>query len=125
MADLSLGHQFGERAHRVFDRRLRIDPVLVAQIDVVGVQPLRASPRPPRLTLAGLLSSVPRGRPLWEMKPNLVATTTSSRRPLMARPTISSLWKGPYASAVSMNVTPSSSARWMVRIDSASSGAAP
>lgn len=35
----------------------------------------------------------------------------------------SSLWNGPYASAVSMWVTPSSSARWMVRIDSASSNA--
>ena len=52
---------------------------------------------------------------------NFVASTTSSRRPEMALPTSSSLWPGPYMSAVSRKVTPSSSARWIVAIDSSSS----
>src|SRR5712691_12329932 len=36
---------------------------------------------------AGLLSSTPVPSPPWETRPNLVASTTSLRRPLMARPT--------------------------------------
>ena len=39
----------------------------------------------------------------------------------MARPTSSSFVYGPYMSAVSSIVTPSSSARWIVAMDSASS----
>ena len=53
--------------------------------------------------------------------PNLVASTTSSRRPAMARPTSCSLRNGPYMSAVSRKVTPVSRASWMVATDSASS----
>ena len=53
--------------------------------------------------------------------PNLVAMTASSRRPASAWPTSTSLVYGPYMSDVSKNVTPRSSARWMVAIDSASS----
>ena len=37
--------------------------------------------------LAGLLSGTPGPRPVCEMTPNFVATTTSSRRPLIAWPT--------------------------------------
>ena len=47
--------------------------------------------------------------------PNFVARKTSSRRPAIARPTSCSLVYGPYMSAVSSMVTPSSSARWIVR----------
>ena len=69
------------------------------------------------------------GRPLmpthvpssFRSLPNLVATTTSSRRLAMALPTSRSLANGPYMSAVSRNVQPSSMARWMVAMDSASS----
>jgi hypothetical protein len=75
--------------------------VLVVEVDVVDAE--AAEPSSPR-TLA-----------------NLVATTTSSRRPAIARPTSSSFVKGPYMSAVSRRVTPSSSARWIVAMDSASS----
>jgi hypothetical protein len=39
----------------------------------------------------------------------------------MARPTSRSFVNGPYMSAVSRKVTPRSSARWIVAIDSASS----
>jgi hypothetical protein len=55
--------------------------------------------------------------------PNLVAITTSSRRPASARPSSCSLVNGPYISAVSKNVQPSSSARLIVAIASSSSAA--
>ena len=42
-----------------------------------------------------------------------------ARRSLIARPTSSSFVNGPYMSAVSSRLTPSSSARWIVAIDSA------
>jgi hypothetical protein len=53
--------------------------------------------------------------------PNFVARKTSSRRPAIPRPTRRSLVYGPYWSAVSRKVTPRSSARWRVAIDSSSS----
>src|SRR4051812_24587215 len=49
---------------------------------------------------------------------NLVARTTSSRRPASALPTISSLSPAEYTSAVSMKLMPPSRARWMIEIDS-------
>ena len=52
---------------------------------------------------------------------NFVAITYSSRRPLIARPTSSSLVSGPYSCAVSRKLIPSSSARWIVAIASSSS----
>ena len=52
---------------------------------------------------------------------NLVAITYSSRWPLTARPTSSSLVIGPYSCAVSRKLIPSSSARWIVAIASSSS----
>ena len=55
--------------------------------------------------------------------PNFVASTTSSRRPAIARPTSSSLVKGPYMSAVSRSVPPASRKAATVAIDSCSSPA--
>jgi hypothetical protein len=52
---------------------------------------------------------------------NFVASTTSSRRSAIAWPTSRSLSPEPYMSAVSRKLTPSSIARWIVVIDSASS----
>jgi hypothetical protein len=49
---------------------------------------------------------------------NLVARTTSSRRPLSALPTISSDSPAEYTSAVSTKLIPASSAAWMIRIES-------
>jgi hypothetical protein len=49
---------------------------------------------------------------------NLVASTTSSRRPLRALPTISSDSPAEYTSAVSTTLIPASSAAWMMRIES-------
>src|SRR4051794_2115478 len=48
----------------------------------------------------------------------LVASTTLSRRPLSALPTISSDSPREYTSAVSMKLIPASSAAWMIRTDS-------
>jgi hypothetical protein len=58
------------------------------------------------------------------INPTLVARTASLRwPPASARPTNSSLVYGPYASAVSISVIPSSRARWITAIDVASSRA--
>jgi hypothetical protein len=53
---------------------------------------------------------------------NLVASTTSSRRPFSALPTISSDSPPEYTSAVSIRLMPASSALWMMRIESSWSG---
>jgi hypothetical protein len=47
---------------------------------------------------------------------NFVASTISSRRPLIAFPTISSDSPAEYTSAVSMKFTPASRAAWMMRM---------
>jgi hypothetical protein len=39
--DLALGHQFGEGANGVLDGSVRVDPVLVVEVDAVGAQPLQ------------------------------------------------------------------------------------
>jgi hypothetical protein len=75
-------------------------------------------------------SAEPSSGPTVDMSPgvaesirraNLVAITYSSRWPLIARPTSSSLVIGPYSCAVSRKTIPSSSARWMVAVASTSS----
>ncbi|GEB55380.1 hypothetical protein GCM10017674_53840 [Streptomyces gardneri] len=40
-ADLALGDQLADGARCLLDRRVRVDPVLVVQVDVVGAQPLQ------------------------------------------------------------------------------------
>ena len=47
MADLALLHEAGHRPDRVGDRHLRVDPVLVEEVD-------RLDPEPPQARLAGL-----------------------------------------------------------------------
>jgi hypothetical protein len=41
VADLALGDQLGQGADGALDGGLRIDPVLVVQVDVVGAEPLQ------------------------------------------------------------------------------------
>ena len=53
---------------------------------------------------------------------NFVASTTSSRRPASALPTISSDSPAEYTSAVSMKLMPASSAAWMIATESSWSG---
>ncbi len=43
MENLSLGHQLGERADGVLNGGVRVDPVLVVEVDVVGTQPLQGT----------------------------------------------------------------------------------
>jgi hypothetical protein len=40
VADLALGDQVGQGADGLLDGRVRVDPVLVVQVDVVGAEPL-------------------------------------------------------------------------------------
>jgi hypothetical protein len=39
--DLSVGHQLGQGADGVLDGRVRVDPMLVIEIDAVSTQPLQ------------------------------------------------------------------------------------
>ena len=43
VADLAFGDQFGQGADRLLDGRVRIDTVLVVQVDVVGAEPLQGA----------------------------------------------------------------------------------
>jgi hypothetical protein len=53
--DLSLGHQFGEDADGVLDGSVRVDPVLVVEVDAVGSEPLqRALDRRPDVRRAAV-----------------------------------------------------------------------
>jgi hypothetical protein len=122
VADLAFSHQFGQRVNGLFDGRAGVHPVLVVEVDV-SVPRRFSDPSTARRMLAGVLSGAE--PPVWEISPNLVASTTSSRCPCTARPTSLSLMKGPYPSAVSIWVTPRSRARWIVRIDSSSNWPAP
>jgi hypothetical protein len=38
-ADLALGYELAQGPDRLLDRRRRVDSVLVAQVDVIGLQP--------------------------------------------------------------------------------------
>ena len=123
VADLARLDELRHGADGLLDRDRRVDAVLVVEVDVVDAEALQGG-------VAGRATYS--GRPLMPSRapssprslPNLVASTTSSRRPAMARPTSCSLVNGPYMSAVSRKVTPRSRARWMVAMRSASSAAA-
>ena len=43
MPDLALGDQLGQRADGVLDRRVRVDAVLVVEVDAVGAEPLQGA----------------------------------------------------------------------------------
>src|SRR5256712_4443693 len=83
---------------------------------------------PRRLRLASQAWATYSGRPLTIARPsgvrawpNLVVSTTWSRRPRIARPRSSSLWPKPYMSEESRRLTPRSRARWTTSMDCASS----
>ena len=77
------------------------------------------------LMCSGRLSRPCCGRPASRSKPNFVAITTWSRTGASAFPTSVSFVYGPYASAVSKKVTPSSTALRMRPIISSSSAGGP
>ena len=87
---LALPDQIGDRTRDVLHRNGRIDAVLVEQVDVIGAETAH-DPSTAARTVAGRLSrSTPTCLPFSRRKPNLVAITTFSRRPLSPRPSNSS-----------------------------------
>jgi len=73
--------------------------------------------------LSGRLHTPPPVTPFSSnANPNLVAIMTWSRNGSSASPTMSSFANGPYTSAVSKKVTPTSTARLMTAIASARGG---
>lgn len=94
VADLALDDEVGQRADGLLDGGVRVDAVLVIEVDVVGSEPLERA-FDSRLDIAGAAvddSGAAAG----------VRDQTELRRdddiiapPLTALPTISSLWKGP------------------------------
>ena len=92
--DLALGDQLGQRADGLLDRRVRVDPVLVVEVDAVGAEPLQGA-LDGGADVRRAAVEHPGPPPACETKPNFVASTTSSRRSLRARPTSSSLAYGP------------------------------
>jgi hypothetical protein len=99
--DLALPNEVANGSGDVFDRYVRVDPVLVKQVDAVGPQSCSIWSTTSRMWSGRLFSR--RGS---NSKPNFVASTTSSRIGSSASPTRVSFVRGPYASAVSKNVTP-------------------
>ena len=89
-AHLALANEVGHRAHDVLDRHGGIDAVLVEQVDVVGAEAAQRALDRLADVLRPAVDADHRFRPSMR-KPNLVAMTTPSRRPLSARPSSSSL----------------------------------
>ena len=125
--DLALADQVLHRAGHVLDRNLRVDAVLVEQVDGVDPEPLerrfgdlRGCARAGCPGRAIVVSPAGSGA-----NPNLVAITTRSGTGASASPTSSSFVNGPYTSAVSKKVTPRSTAERSSAIISALSAAGP
>ena len=66
MTDLAFRHELGQGEDRLLNWRVGVDPVLVVEVDVVGVEAPQRE-----------LSRWPGPSPTWEIMPNLVASTTS------------------------------------------------
>ena len=78
--DLALGDQLGQRREGLLDRRHRVGLVQLVEVDVVGAEPAQA-----RLDRAPDVAARRAGAPSGPLAPpmsmpNLVASTTSSRR---------------------------------------------
>ena len=111
-AHLALVDEIAERAERLVDVGCRIGPVDLVQVDVVGAeaaQAVLALLDDPAARLAAHVRVVAH-RPV-----NFVASTTSSRRPARALPTISSDSPAEYTSAVSTKLMPASNAVCIIR----------
>ncbi len=81
---LALGDELAQRAERLLDRRDPVGAVVLVEVDPVGAEAARASPRSRR-------GRTPREPPTPGPQPNFVAITARSRRPASARPRSSSL----------------------------------
>ena len=79
MPDLACLDQLPDRAGDVLDRHVRVDPVLVEEVDAIGPEPLRATPSATCRMCAGpAVEARSAGRRASKSKPNLVAITTLS-----------------------------------------------
>ena len=95
VADLAFNDQLGQGANRVLDRRAGDPPGAGSRGRRDPCASRRSDPSKAVRMLAGLLSRWPGPSPTCEIMPNFVASTTWSRRSLIASPTSSSLMKGP------------------------------
>ena len=111
MADLASVDELLDRPGDILDWDVGVDTVLVEQIDPLGPEPLQGALEGPDDVLRSAVEAGAGGAVVAET--NLVAITTWSRIGWIASPTRVSLVNGPYASAVSKNVTPWS---WAPRI---------
>ena len=121
VAHLPGSDELGHRADGLLDRRVRVDAVLVVEVDRLDAEPRErgvarrvdvlgtaVDPDPAAVGVA-LVAELRREHHLVAPAGDRLA-----RRASRSSPT-------PYMSAVSRNVTPRSSARWIVAIDSSSS----
>ena len=94
--DLAFLNQVLHRSRHVFDRHVRVDTVLVEQIDGVDLEPLERGLGDLLDVLRPAIQAEPRV-PRWDRssKPNLVAITTCPRKGARASPTSSSFVNGP------------------------------
>ena len=120
VAHLALVHEVGQRAERLVDVDVRIGPVHLVEVDVVGVEPAQAvlalAHDPAARAAAHVADRRPSARRTW--------WRARCRRagPAIALATISSDSPAEYTSAVSMKLMPASSAAWITAIDSSWSG---
>jgi hypothetical protein len=96
-AHLAGFHQALHRADRILDRHVRIDAVLVIEVDDVDAEALQARIARAQHIVGGAVDA-------------LLATTTPLRRPFNALPSSSSLCPQPYMSEESRKLIPLSSA---------------
>ena len=122
--DLARLDELLDGAGDVFDGNCRVDTMLVVEIDAIGAQ--AAQRAVDGATDAGGIAAEPaRGDAvLLEREPELGGDDDVIAEGSRASPTMSSLVNGPYTSALSNKVTPSSTARRTRAMLSARSGPA-
>ena len=89
-------NQILHRSRHIFDRNVRVDTVLIEQIDGLDLEPLERGLSDLLDVLRPAIQASPALPVIGSMsKPNLVAITTCSRKGARASPTSSSLVNGP------------------------------
>ena len=122
VADEALLLELGERRPALLDVAVGDRPVDLVEVDRVDPESLEAvaRPRAGSSRASGCCTTRP-PRPRHERRLGEHVRALHRRARASARPTTCSEWPKPYAAAVSIQLTPSSSARWIAAIDSSSS----
>ena len=109
--------QLGHRADGLLDRHLRVDAVLVVEVDRVDAEPLAASASQALRTYSGVAADAEELAVRRRARCRTWSRSATARRAGSRIAAADELLvvNGPYMSAVSRKVTPSSSARWIVR----------